>query len=751
MFEGLRRNLLTRPLHRWARGSLPALSATERDAMEAGDPWWDAELFSGAPDWSRLRAMAAPRFTAEEQAFLDGPVDALCRQLDDWRITGVDMDLPAEVWDMLRRGRFFGMIIPREYGGLGFSAYAHSEVVKRISTRSVAAAVTVMVPNSLGPGELLLQFGTPAQKDRWLPRLASGEEIPCFALTSDAAGSDASAMIDTGVVCRRTVDGESVLGVSLTFAKRYITLAPVATVLGLAFRLHDPQHLLSDEEDRGITVALVPTATPGVVQGRRHLPAMQAFMNGPVSGNDVFVPLDAILGGEERIGQGWTMLMAALAAGRGISLPSLATAAACMGARTAGAYARVREQFGVPIGRFEGVKEKLGRLAGNAYLLEAARRFTCAGLDQGHHPAIVSAIMKLHATERMREAVNDAMDVHGGKAIIDGPSNWLGNIYRSVPVAITVEGANIVTRSLIVFGQGASRDHPYLAREMAALSATGSDAVAAFDAVVWKHAGHIVANLARSLAAAWTGGAVAPAPDSGPVRKYYKQLSRYSAALATAAEGALIGVGGKLKRKEALSARYGDILAELYLLSAVLKRWEDDGRRSEDLPLVEWACESGFKRIEDGLSGILANFPVRGLDKLLRVGTLPFRSHARGPSDACVFACADMILASGPQRDRIACSVHPGAANSPAAQLESALLLVERTQPLRDRHKREGAASLSEAERMALDDARRAVAAVIAVDDFDPHAVRGMVEERATRSTPGQRARNTAHEEIASI
>ncbi|PEQ13662.1 acyl-CoA dehydrogenase [Novosphingobium sp. PC22D] len=733
MLKALRRKILTRPIFAWAKGSLPALSPTEREAMEAGDTWWDKDLFSGAPDWEAMRAMAPPALSAEESAFLDGPVAELCDRLDDWRIAAVDMDLPPDIWDFLKREKFFGMIIPREHGGLGFSAFAHSEVVKRISTRSVTAAVTVMVPNSLGPGELLLQFGTDAQRKHWLPRLADGREVPCFALTSEEAGSDASSMVDEGVICRRKIDGKDVLGISLTFSKRYITLAPVASVLGLAFKLRDPDHLLSGEEDRGITVALVPTDTPGVVHGRRHLPSMQAFQNGPVSGEDVFVPLEAIIGGEEQIGQGWKMLMAALAAGRGISLPSLATAAACLGARATGAYARVRQQFGIPVGKFEGVKEPLGRIAGTAYMLEAARRFTCAGLDQGHHPSIVSAIMKYHATDRMREAVNDTMDVHGGKTIIDGPRNWFGGVYRSVPVGITVEGANIVTRSLIIFGQGATRDHPHLIDEMAALGAEGDEALQDFDDVVWKHAGHIFANLARSMTAAWTGGAIANAPRAGPVKGYYKQMSRYSAALATAAEGALIAVGGALKRKEAISARYGDILAELYLLSAVLKRWEDDGGLAEDLPLVEWCCQTGFSRIEDRFDAIFVNFPVPLLDKVLRAVTLPFRSHPRGPSDETLFACADAILKSGRQRDRIACGVHEGPPSAPLSELEVALDLVEKTQALHDRRRKLGEASLNDAEREALKQAQAAVAKVVAVDDFDPDELTGVLAGRTSQ------------------
>ncbi|MDZ4053109.1 MAG: acyl-CoA dehydrogenase, partial [Phenylobacterium sp.] len=440
----LRRDFVTRPIYHMAKGVLPEMSDTEAEAIAAGDVWWDADLFSGDPDWQAMLAIPPARLTEAERAFIDGPVDQLCAMLDDWKINWEDRDLPPEAWDFIKRERFFGMIIPEEYGGLGFSPYAHSEVVRKISTRSVAAAVTVMVPNSLGPGELLMKFGTDDQKSFWLPRLADGRDIPAFGLTSAEAGSDATAMTDIGVVCEGEYKGQKMLGLKLNWAKRYITLGPIATVLGLAVKVKDPDGLLGGEEDLGITVILAPTDTPGIEIGRRHIPAMQAFQNGPNAGHDVFLPMDAILGGQEQIGKGWMMLNAALAAGRGISLPSLSAAGAAMAARTTGAYSRVRTQFRIPIGEFEGVQERLGRIAANAYLLDAARRFTCAGLALGHHPSVVSAIMKNSATERMRVSANDAMDVHAGKAVIDGPKNYLGTFYRSVPVGITVEGANIL-------------------------------------------------------------------------------------------------------------------------------------------------------------------------------------------------------------------------------------------------------------------------------------------------------------------
>src|SRR5215468_2542969 len=449
-----RRNWISRPIFRWAQHALPSLSETEREAIEAGDVWWDADLFSGNPDWAKLLAVPPATLSPEEQAFLDGPVDELCRMLDEWRITWELRDLPPQVWDFLKRRKFFAMIIPKTYGGLGFSAYAHSEVIRKLSTRSLPGAVTAMVPNSLGPGELLHQFGTKAQQDYWLPRLAAGQEIPCFGLTSPEAGSDAAAMIDSGVVCRGTWQGREVLGIRLNWHKRYITLCPIATVIGLAFKLHDPDHLIGERDDIGITVALVPTDLPGVEIGRRHLPALMSFQNGPNWGRDVFIPIDNVIGGIDQVGKGWKMLMSALAAGRGISLPSLSAAGGAFAAHVTGAYARVREQFHIPIGQFEAIEERLARLAATAYLLDAARRFTCAGIDAGHKPAVVTAIMKAQATERLRVVANDAMDVHAGKAVQEGPLNYLGGFYRSVPIGITVEGANIVTRSLIQFGQG---------------------------------------------------------------------------------------------------------------------------------------------------------------------------------------------------------------------------------------------------------------------------------------------------------
>ncbi|OWT60336.1 acyl-CoA dehydrogenase [Candidimonas nitroreducens] len=724
-----RKRWITEPLYRKARAAMPSLSPTEREAIDAGDVWWDAELFSGQPDWQSLLDVAPARLAEGEQAFLDGPVAQLCGMLDDWAISWRDYDLPPQVWEFLKHKGFFGMIIPRQYGGLGFSAYAHSEVVRRISLRSVTAAVTVMVPNSLGPGELLLQFGTQEQRDYWLPRLARGEEIPCFGLTSPAAGSDAASMVDTGVVCRRELDGVDTLGILLNWRKRYITLSPVATVLGLAFKLSDPEGLLGGPAEIGISVALVPTHLPGVRIGRRHLPAMQAFQNGPNEGHDVFVPLDALIGGPAKAGHGWQMLMSALAAGRGISLPSLSAAACTFAAHTSGAYARVRTQFGIPVGKFEGVQEKLGRLAGNAYLVEAARRLTCAGLDMGRKPAVISAIMKLHATERMRESVDAAMDVHAGKAVIDGPRNYLGGLYRAVPVAITVEGANILTRNLIVFGQGAIRSHPYLMQEISALADSDQDAgQRAFDAVIWNHAAHSARNLFRALGQAWTGGRIARAPrDAGAAAGHYRRLARYASAFALVSEAALFTLGGSLKRREMLSARLGDVLAELYLLSAVLKRWQDEGRHEADLPLVQWCVDNGCAIIERRLDAVLRNFPLRWLALLLRVVVLPPIARAKPPQDRNTAACAQALLEPSETRNRLVGGVWERLEAKSVQTLERAFRLAVESQPLRDLVHRSGVhdwheahakGAINDEQAQLLQQAEEATAQAIEVDDF---------------------------------
>ncbi|WP_164937220.1 acyl-CoA dehydrogenase [Bradyrhizobium vignae] len=725
-----RRDTLTKLIFSRARGVLPAMSDTEREALEAGDVWWDADLFTGNPDWSKLLKVRQPTLTDEERAFLNGPVDELCAMLDEWKIFWELRDLPQDVWHFVKREKFFGMIIPKEFGGLGFSPYAHSEVVRKISTRSIAAAVTVMVPNSLGPGELLMRFGTREQQQRWLPRLADGRDIPCFGLTSPEAGSDAASMVDTGIICKGDFEGREVVGLRLNWHKRYITLGPVATLLGLAFKAYDPDRLVGDQEEHGITVALIPTNLPGVEIGQRHLPSMQVFQNGPNRGRDVFIPLDYVIGGKERLGQGWKMLMTALAAGRGISLPSLSAAGAAYAARTTGAYARIREQFGISISKFEGVEEPLARIVATAYQLDAARRLTCAALNAGVHPAVISGIMKLHATERMRVAIDDAMDIHGGKAVIDGPQNYLGNLHRAVPVGITVEGANILTRNLIVFGQGAIRAHPYLLDEMNALAdADRERGLTAFDKAFWKHAGHSFRTLFRALGRSWTFGAFAPAPDAGEATPFYRQLSRYSAAFALCADLTLLTLGGALKRKEMLSARFGDILSELYLLSAALKRWQDEGRQKEDFAALEWCMATGFKTIESRLAEILANLPNRFVAGFLKVVVQPFGARVLGPSDRVVHRCASLALEPSAARERLTPDLAHVDDDGGFARLERAFKLVASTDAIAKRLRAarvrdwkeavtKGVITQAEGEQLAA--AREAVAKAIEVDDFAP-------------------------------
>ncbi len=736
----VRREVLTRPVLSMVQSALPALSATENEAIDAGNTWWDAALFTGNPDWKALLAVPPAKLTAEEEAFMAGPVDRLCAMIDDWRMTWETHDLPPEAWDYLKREKFFGIIIPKEHGGLGFSNFAHSEIVRKIATRSVSAAVTAMVPNSLGPGELILRFGTPEQQEYWLPRLAEGREIPAFGLTSPEAGSDAAAMIDEGVICRGDWQGEEVLGIRLNWHKRYITLGPVATILGLAFKLRDPDHLLGGEDEIGITVALVPTDLPGVTIGRRHIPSMQTFQNGPNAGKDVFIPLSNVIGGPERVGQGWKMLMSALAAGRGISLPSLSAAAGAFAAHTTGAYARIRSQFNLPIGKFEGIQERLARIAGNAYLLDGARRLTCAGLDQGNHPAVISSILKLHATERMRVVINDAMDVHGGKAIIEGPRNYMGSQYRAIPVGITVEGANILTRSLMVFGQGAIRAHPYLLEEIRAVGdADRGRALAQFDQVLWKHVGHSLKTAIRAFVRSWSGGVFAPAPRAGKATRHYRQMSRYAAAFAFCSDIAFLTLGGELKRRELLSARLGDVLSELYMLSGALKRWEDEGRQDDDLPLLDWCMQSGFASIEQSFAQIIENFPARPVGWMLRLFVMPWGRRRHGPSDRTVRRCAEILLEPCAARDRLVENVYIGGEDEAVARLTEAFRKTVATQPFHDRMKQarireadkalaEGLISVSERERLREADA--AVADVIAVDDFAP--------EELVRPSPGQ-------------
>ncbi|HEV8258364.1 MAG TPA: acyl-CoA dehydrogenase [Casimicrobiaceae bacterium] len=659
-FPFLRRALISDGVLAVFRRILPPMTPTEREAIEAGTVGWDGELFSGRPDWEKLLALPEPKLTAEEQRFVDNECEELCAMVTDWETTHVYLDLPPPAWQFVKDKGFLGMIIPKEYGGLGFSAFAHSQVVVKLASRCSALVVTVMVPNSLGPGELLMHYGTDEQKRYYLPRLAKGIEIPCFALTNPHAGSDAAAIPDTGIVCMGEYQGRQVLGLRLTWEKRYITLGPVATILGLAFRAFDPEHLLGDKEDLGITCALIPTDHPGVNIGRRHMPLSAVFQNGPNSGRDVFIPIDWLIGGKAMIGKGWRMLMECLAAGRAISLPSLNTGMAKMVVRTTGGYARVRTQFKTPIGKFEGVEEPLARMGGYLYSMDATRTLTAGMVGLGEKPAVLSAIGKYHLTERGRQIAIDAMDIAGGKGICMGPSNFLGAAYMQSPVSITVEGANILTRSLIIFGQGAIRCHPYVLKEMAAAREPDVRAASvAFDRALFGHIGFALSNFARTFVLGIVGSHLVRVPNVAPeARRYYQQLTRFSAALAFLADVSMGVLGGALKRKEKLSARLGDVLSYLFLCSATLKRFEDEGRQSADAPLMHWAIWDAMFKAQTALEGVISNFPNRLIATVMRRTVFPLGRPYVIPSDKLGHDVARLLIEPSATRDRLTAGMY---------------------------------------------------------------------------------------------
>lgn len=649
-----RRRFLMRPLFQFFKRQLPPMGQTEREALEAGDTWWEGNLFRGAPDWQQLQTQPGPRLSASEQQFLDHETEQLCQMLNDWDIVQHHHDLPAAAWDFLKRHRFFGLIIAPEYGGLGFSAAAHSAIVTKIATRSLSAAVNMMVPNSLGPAELLMHYGTPEQKKHYLPRLACGEEIPCFCLTGPDAGSDASAITDTGVICRGEVNGKATLGIRLNWNKHYISLAPVATVLGLAFHLYDPDRLLSDVIDRGITLCLIPTDTPGVRCGRRHWPMNLAFMNGPVQGEDVFVPLDWIIGGAEQIGHGWAMLMDCLAVGRSISLPAMSSACAQLAYRMTGAYARVRRQFNQPIGHFEGVEASLALIGGFSYLMESMRQFLLTAVEQGHKPAIASAIGKYHMTEMGRHIINAAMDIHGGRAIQNGPRNYLAHAYMAIPISITVEGANILTRNLIIFGQGAVRCHPYLRQEMACAEQTDEQAgLLEFDQTLVAHLGYAHQQALRTLFMGLTRGRLIRVPRAGDQAVYYRQITRLSTALAWVSDVALMVLGGQLKRRESLSARLGDVLSYLFMASSVLHYAQQQQPDAAEKNHAEWALQWCLYQAQEAFYGFFENFPKRAMGKFLKWQVFPMGRCYALPTDQLSHAVANSMLQPSPLRDRL--------------------------------------------------------------------------------------------------
>lgn len=739
--ESLRREYLTQPLLDIFRTMVPSLSRTERDALESGSVWWEGELFSGIPDWSKLTQLPAPKLTDDEQAFLDGPTEALCRMLDDWEVTHELLDMPEKVWAYIKQERFFAMIIPAEYGGLGFSPLANSIILTKIASRNTTAASTIGVPNSLGPAELLLHYGTDEQKQRWLPGLASGDEIPCFALTSPRAGSDATAIVDSGVICKDTYEGKTIIGIRLNWDKRYITLAPIATVLGLAFKLYDPDHLIGDRTNYGITAALIPTNLPGITIGRRHFPINIPFQNGPTQGKDVFVPLDSIIGGPEMAGQGWRMLVELLSVGRGITLPSNALGGSMAAVYATGAYARIRRQFNLPIGKFHGVGEVLARMAGYTYIMTAASRVTCAALNAGEKPAVPTAILKYHNTEFGRQIANDAMDVHGGKGIMLGPKNYLARNYQSVPIGVTVEGANILTRNLIIFGQGAIRCHPFVLAELeAAADENQETGLIDFDRLLFRHIGYAISNAVRSLVMGLTLSRFTAVPATGWVRRYYQRVNRYSASFALTADVAMLILGGELKRKELLSARLGDVLSNLYLVSMVLKHYEDQGCPEADRPLVEWSCRTLFYRTQEQLHGFLRNFPNRWAAAALRLLIFPRGRMFSSPSDELGQQIAELIINPTASRERLCADIYktvePG---NPLGLLQEVLELAEEIKPLERKvfnAKRRGEINsddtpgqIEEAQKKGVITAEEAkqitafddkVMELIAVDDFAP-------------------------------
>jgi acyl-CoA dehydrogenase len=739
----LRIRLVTRPFMKKYRKLLPAMSATEREALDAGTVWWDGELFTGGPNWQKLMSAKVPALNAVEQAFLDGPCEELCAMLDDWDITHRRADMPEEVWSFIKSRGFFAMIIPRRYGGLEFSAYAHSCVLIKIASRSTTASSTIAVPNSLGPAELLLHYGTDAQKNHYLPRLARGEDIPCFALTGPRAGSDAASIPDTGIICKGRWQGEEIVGIKLNFSKRYITLAPVATVIGLAFRLYDPEHLMGDKADLGITCALIPRGTPGVAIGRRHFPLNVPFQNGPIQGHDVFVPMDAIIGGFATAGQGWRMLVEQLSVGRCISLPSSATGGAQAAVYASGAYARIRRQFNTPIGSFEGIEQVLARMAARTYIIDAARSVTAGAIDGGEKPSVPSAMLKYHATEIGRMIANDAMDVHGGKGICLGPKNYLGRGYQIVPVAITVEGANILTRSLIIFGQGAVRCHPFVLKEMnAARNPNREVGVREFDDAVMGHVGFAISNAVRSLVLGLTSARFTRVPDTGATARYFQHVNRYSASFALATDVAMLALGGYLKKKETLSARLGDVLSSMYLASMVLKHHENQGREPADLPLVEWACRSLLYQAQEQLHLFLRNFPNRPLALFMRLFIFPRGLAYSPPSDRLGHAIGDLVMNPTATRERLSAYIYKTQdAGNPLGQLQEALILSTMAEPLEKRIRVDGVKTgritaldlpgqitqalgvgiLNEAEASILRSYDDKVMQLINVDDFAPH------------------------------
>lgn len=736
----IRQQHITKPLLKLYRKIMPEMSTTEKEAIDAGTTWWEGDLFRGNPDWHKLHNFPKPRLSAEEQAFLEGPVETLLAMVDDWHTTHERADLSPEVYQYLKDQGFFAMIIKKQYGGLEFSAFAQSCVLQKLTSKSMVLSSVVGVPNSLGPGELLQHYGTKEQQDHYLPRLAKGLEVPCFALTSPEAGSDAGAIPDVGIVCKGQWQGEEVLGMRLTWNKRYITLAPIATVLGLAFKLQDPENLLGEKTDLGITCALIPVSTPGVKIGRRHFPLNVPFQNGPTQGDDIFVPLDYIIGGPKMAGQGWRMLVECLSVGRAITLPSNSTGGIKAAALATGAYARIRRQFKLPIGKMEGVEEAMARIGGYAYMADASTTMSVGSIDLGEKPSVISAITKYHMTERMRQAMIDAMDVHGGKGICMGPTNYLARGYQGAPVAITVEGANILTRNMIIYGQGAIRCHPYVLAELQAAQLEDERAaVTAFDRALFGHIGFSISSFFRTFWLSLTNAAFSDAPVKDETAGYYKQMNRFSASLALMSDIAMATMGGDLKRRERISARLGDILSMLYLTSTILKKYNDEGRQVQDLPLVQWGCEDNLAKAQLALDELFDNFPNRIVAAVLKRVVFPWGRLLRRPSDALDHKVARIMQTPCEARTRLGSHLYlTQEPNNQLGLLEKALTDILAAEPLFDKvvhaaNKRLpfyrlgevadlglelGVLSQADADKLRVAEAGRLH--VINVDDFDP-------------------------------
>lgn len=741
----IRKPFITAPLLKFYTRILPPLSDTERTALESGTVGFEGELFSGKPDWQQLLSQPKPELTVEEQAYLDGPCEELCRMVDDWDITHVRADLPPEMWEFVKKQGFFGLNIPKEYGGLGFSALMNHKVIQKLASISSVVSSTVGVPNSLGPAELLMHYGTDEQKQHYLPRLADGREVPCFALTGPFAGSDATSIPDYGIVTMGEWGGAQVLGIKLTLNKRYITLAPVATLIGVAFRMYDPDGLLGDKRDIGISLALVPHDTAGLEIGRRHFPLNTPFQNGPIHGDGVFVPLSQLIGGEDHAGKGWQMLMECLSIGRAITLPSTSSGGAKMAAVVTGAYARIRKQFGLSIGRFEGVQEALARMAGKAYATSALSQATAAAVARGENPAVPSTIAKYHCTEMARDVVKDAMDIHGGKGIILGPRNYLGRGWEATPIGITVEGANIMTRSLMIFGQGAILCHPWVLKEMKAAQLEDPvQRLEEFDKYLFGHIGAAISNAVRAFWYGLTFAKIGRAPGDDYTRRFYRKLDRYSATLAVMADTSMLLLGGKLKFKESLSGRLGDVLSQLYICSAMLKRYQDEGCPEGDQPLLAWALHDSVNKIETALSGALRNFPIRPMGWLLWLLVFPLGRRAQAPGDRLSRRAAALLMTPCDARARLADGVFlTPCANNPAGRVDSYLPKVVLAEPVErkflkalkhsdiealefedqlDEGVREG--WITAEERIQLQELRTMTLDAITVDDFEPWQLR---------------------------